>query len=245
MDGRNIKIRSLPTWNIMISCYQLHTCLFSVIYCLILPCLIFSSSIISSCQSHKGTYGRTMLLFCMVLGFIASKTMSEALTFRPLSVLGYAINNNLLGAHGWSHVRILAQKTSDDKMLEKIKRHVGHMEKAHKMRMKPKTQASPEVVVSVHLMGVEKVPDMDGTDEEEELSPDFIKRYTRLKWECLRTGVSLDVLQYTFPKPLLYKQIKENLSLHQIVITLSRHKTRHLKKHGKQEPLCTIHLDEY
>jgi hypothetical protein len=55
--------------------------------------------------------------------------------------------NNLLGAHGLSYVRILAQKTSDDKMLDKIRRRVGQMEKAHKMRMKPKTQASPEVVV--------------------------------------------------------------------------------------------------
>jgi hypothetical protein len=90
-----------------------------------------------------------MLFFCMGLGLglIASKTMSNALTFKPLSVLGYAIDNNLLGAHGWSRVWILAQKTSDDNMLDKIKRRVGQMEKAHKMRMKPKTQASPEVVV--------------------------------------------------------------------------------------------------
>jgi hypothetical protein len=53
------------------------------------------------------------------------------------------------------------------------------------------------------------------------------------------------VLQYPFPKPLLYKQLKENLSLHQIIITLSIQKTRHLKKHGKEEPLCTMPLDEY
>jgi hypothetical protein len=105
----------------------------------------------------------------------------------------------------------------------------GTDEKAHKMRMKPKTEASPEVVVPGDLMEVEKGPAVDRMEEEEELSPDFIKRYTRLKWECLRTGVSLVVLQYPFPKPLFYKQLKENLSLHQIVITLSRQKTRHLK----------------
>jgi hypothetical protein len=93
----------------------------------------------------------------MGLGLIASKTMSEALAFRPLSVHGYAIDNNLLGAHGWSHVKILAQKTSDDKMLHKIKRRVGQMEKAHTMRMKPKTWASPEVVVPVYLMGSRRV----------------------------------------------------------------------------------------
>jgi hypothetical protein len=73
--------------------------------------------------------------------------MSKALSCRPLSFLGYAIYNNLLGAHGWNHVRVLAQKTSDNKMLDKIKRRVGQMEKAHKVRMEPKIQASPEVLV--------------------------------------------------------------------------------------------------
>jgi hypothetical protein len=111
--------------------------------------------------------------------------------------------------------------------------------------MKPKIWASPEVLLPFDLMGFENDPAVDGMDEEEELFPDFIKCYTRLKWECLRTGVSLAVLQYPFPKPLLYKQLKENLSLHQIVITLLRQKTRHLKNHGKQEPLCAISLDEY
>jgi hypothetical protein len=53
------------------------------------------------------------------------------------------------------------------------------------------------------------------------------------------------VLQYPFPTPLLYKKLNENLSLHQIVITPSRQKTRHQKKHGKQEPLCAMPLDEY
>jgi hypothetical protein len=243
MDERNIKIRSLPTQHIIVFCYRLHTRLFPVISCLIVPCLIFSSSRVVS--HGKGTYGRTMLFFCMGLGLIASQTMSEALVFRPQSVLGYAIDNNLLGSHGWSRVRILAQKTSDEKMLDKIRRRVVQMEKAHKIRMKPKAQASPEVVVPGDIMGVEKGPAVDSMEEEEGLSPDFIKHYTRLKWECLRTRVSLAVLQYPFPKPLLYKQLKENLLLHQIVITLSRQKTRHLKKHGKQEPLCAMPLDEY
>jgi hypothetical protein len=82
-----------------------------------------------------------------VMGLIASKTMADGLSCRPLSVLGYAIYNNLLGAHGWSRVRVLAKKTSDDKMLDKIKRRVGHMEKAHKVSMEPKIQASPQVLV--------------------------------------------------------------------------------------------------
>jgi hypothetical protein len=124
-----------------------------------------------------------MLFFCMGLGLIASKTMSEALSFRPLSVLGYAIDNNLLVAHGWSRVRVLAQKTLDDKMLDRIKMHVVQMEKAHKVRTKPKIRASPEVLVPVDVMGVDNDPAVDGMEEEKELSPDFIKRYTLLKWE--------------------------------------------------------------
>jgi hypothetical protein len=79
----------------------------------------------------------------------------------------------------WSRVRILAQKTLDDKMLDNIRRWLGQMGKAHKMSMKPKTQASTEVVVPADIMGVKKGPAVDGTDEEEELSPDFIKLYTR------------------------------------------------------------------
>jgi hypothetical protein len=67
--------------------------------------------------------------------------MSEALSCRELSVIKYAIYNNLLGAHGWSRVRVLAPKTSDDKMPDKIKRRVGQMGKAHKVRMEPKIQA--------------------------------------------------------------------------------------------------------
>jgi hypothetical protein len=52
------------------------------------------------------------------------------------------------------------------------------MEKAHKVIMKPKTQASPEVLVIGDLMGVEKGPDVDCMEEEEELSPDFISNVT-------------------------------------------------------------------
>jgi hypothetical protein len=78
-----------------------------------------------------------MLFFCMVLGLIAAKKMSESLIFRPKSIWECAIDNNLLWAHGWSRVHIFAQKTSDDKMLNNIKRRVGQMEKSQKIRMKP------------------------------------------------------------------------------------------------------------
>jgi hypothetical protein len=79
--------------------------------------------------------------------------MSEALPFRPQSVLGYDIDNNLLGAHGWSRVHILAQKISDDKMFDKIRRRVGKMEKAHKLRMKPKTEDATEGVAQGNPKG--------------------------------------------------------------------------------------------
>jgi superfamily II helicase len=117
------------------------------------------------------------------------------------------------------------------------------MKKAHEMRMKPKTEASPEVLVPVDLMGVKKGVDVDSMEEEEEVSPDFIKRYTRLKWECLRMGVSLTVLQY--PKTSTLQTAKGKIvgapNLHYSL----GGKMRHLKKHEKQEPLCAIPLDEY
>jgi hypothetical protein len=171
--------------------------------------------------------------------------MSEALAFIPHSVFGYAIATNLLGTHGWIRVRIVAQKTSDNKMLDKIRRCVGQIEKAQKMRMTPKTEASPEAVVPGDLMGLRRVLLWIPWKNKRIYLLFFFKSYTWFKWECLRTGVSLSVLQYPFPKPLLYKQLKEFFSLHQIIITISRQKTRHLKKHGKQEPLCVMPLDEY
>jgi hypothetical protein len=91
----------------------------------------------------------------------------------------------------------------------------------------------------------ENDPVVEDMDEEEELTPDFMQCYTQLKWEYLTTGVLLAVLQHPFPKPIIYKQLKENLSFHLIIIALLRQKTRHPKKHGRQEPICAISLDEY
>jgi hypothetical protein len=51
--------------------------------------------------------------------------------------------------------------------------------------------------------------------------------------------------KYHFPKPQLYKQLKEDLMLHKIVTILSRQKTRLLKQYGKQEPICAMPLGEY
>jgi hypothetical protein len=97
-------------------------------------------------------------------------------------------------------------------------------------------------VVPGNPKGRKTVPDDDSVDREEDISPEFMKCFTRLKWECLRTGDSMAVLQYPFSKPLVYKQLKEDLMMHQIVVTISRQKTRHLKKVGKLEPLYAMPL---
>ena len=97
----------------------------------------------------KGRFGRTLIYFCLGLGLIAAKTMSEALVFNPKAVLGYAIDNNLLEAHGWRRVRVLAQNTSDDKMLAKIRRRVGQLEKAARERMEPKLKVGVKGEVPV------------------------------------------------------------------------------------------------
>jgi hypothetical protein len=86
-----------------------------------------------------------MLFFCMGLGLIVSKTVSEALAFIPESVMGYAIDNNLLEAHGWSQVWFLVQKTSDNKFFNEIKSQVGQLEKDHRERIKPKSHTGTEV----------------------------------------------------------------------------------------------------
>jgi hypothetical protein len=74
--------------------------------------LYFHVSYVPVVGNGKHTLGRTLLFFCMGLGLIVAKTISEALVFNPKAVLGYDIDNNLLEAHGWSRARVLAQKTS-------------------------------------------------------------------------------------------------------------------------------------
>jgi hypothetical protein len=96
-------------------------------------------------------------------------------------------------------VQAFVQNTSDDKMLAKTKRRVGQMEKAARERM---------ATISHNFAKVRVVSGRTGTvvdimDTEEEISPDFIKCITWLKWECLRAGVSLVVQQCLFPKHLI------------------------------------------
>jgi hypothetical protein len=88
MDGRNINIKSLPTWTITISCYQLHTCLFLVIYWLILPFLVFYHPEFPVVSQGKGTYGCTMLFFCMVWAWLHPKLCLRPCHVDPYHLLG-------------------------------------------------------------------------------------------------------------------------------------------------------------
>jgi hypothetical protein len=69
-------------------------------------------------------------------------------------------------------------------MLDRIRRRARQMKKAHSKRMKLTTEAGPEVVVPGNPKGGEKGPALDFMGEEEDISPEFIKCFTRLKWEC-------------------------------------------------------------
>jgi hypothetical protein len=122
-------------------------------------------------------------------------------------------------------------------MLDKIRRRVGQLEKAQREIMEPKSHIGTEGgVVPGNPKGGKTGPGEDSMDREEDISPEFIICFTQLKWECLRTEVSMAVLQRPFPKPPKYKQLKEDV----MIVTLSRLKTRHLKKVGKLDPLCVL-----
>jgi hypothetical protein len=53
------------------------------------------------------------------------------------------------------------------------------------------------------------------------------------------------MLQCPFPKTLIFKQLKEDLSMRRIIDNILKHKMRHLNKVEKQEPLCDIPLEDY
>jgi hypothetical protein len=72
-------------------------------------------------------------------------------------------------------------------MLDKIRRQVGQMEMAHKMRIKPKIEYGPEVLVPCNPKWGEKGPTVDYMEEEEEICHEFIKHFTRLQWKYLTT----------------------------------------------------------
>jgi hypothetical protein len=54
------------------------------------------------------------------------------------------------------------------------------MEKAHKMRIKPRVRTLPGVLVPIDTMEFENDPALEDMDEEEELTPEFMEGYIRL-----------------------------------------------------------------
>jgi hypothetical protein len=49
------------------------------------------------------------------------------------------------------------------------------------MRMKPRVRTLADILVPIHTMEFENDPAVEDMDEEEELTPDFMQRYTWLK----------------------------------------------------------------
>jgi hypothetical protein len=88
-------------------------------------------------------------------------------------------------------------------------------------------------------------PDLDVMHDTEDLGPDFASKFVCLKWECLKYGVSLDIVQHPFPKPDIYRYLKGDLTLKQICANLMTKNRNRLNKLGKQETFCSLPFEEY
>jgi hypothetical protein len=56
----------------------------------------------------------------------------------------------------------------------------------------------------------------EATEQEEGEDLDFVKTCIRLTWDCFARGVSLAALDCPFPKPYIYKNLKEDLEMREI-----------------------------
>jgi hypothetical protein len=52
-------------------------------------------------------------------------------------------------------------------------------------------------------------------------------------------------LECPFPKPMIYKKLKEDIDMRQIHDTLLRKKMINLKKFGQQNPFCSLSFEKY
>jgi hypothetical protein len=86
---------------------------------------------------------------------------------------------------------------------------------------------------------------LDVLHETEDLGPDFASTFLRLKWECLEYGVSLDIFQYPFPKPDIYRHLKGGLTLKQMCANMMTIKRNRFKKLVKQETFCSLPFEDY
>jgi hypothetical protein len=82
-------------------------------------------------------------------------------------------------------------------------------------------------------------------DEGEDLIPDFVKKFTRLKWDCLTRCVSLAALECPFHKLYIYKKLKEDLDMRKIHDILMKKWKVHMKIFELQKPIGSLPFDQY
>jgi hypothetical protein len=82
-------------------------------------------------------------------------------------------------------------------------------------------------------------------DETEDLGPDFASKFLSFKWECLKYGVSLDIVQHPSPKPDIYIHLNGGLTLKHICANLMTNKMNRLKKLVEQETFCYLPFKKY
>jgi hypothetical protein len=162
------------------------------------------------------------LFFCLDVGLIVSNTLKEAFHFDRVVVMGCDIGNNLLECRGWRSVRKLVQHTTNVDLISRIKRRVGQMKQYEKNR-RSKQNKNDDSDYEDDKSNDENssndsttYQDMDETielEEEEDLSLDFMKKFTRLKWNCITHGLSEAALECHFPKSYIYKKLQEELDV--------------------------------
>jgi hypothetical protein len=140
--------------------------------------------------------------------------MSASLVFNKKAVVKYCLSKDLIDVRGWARVRNLIHRSSDSGMVSRVKRRVIQLGK--------KVEANQD-----------DDPDLDVVHETEYLGPKFASKFVCLKWECLKYGDSLDIVQHPFPKPGIYKHLKGDLTLKQINSNMMTKKRNRLKKLGK------------
>jgi hypothetical protein len=125
------------------------------------------------------------MFFC-IAGIIAQKSMRASLVFNKKDVMEYCVSKDLIDVRGWARVRNLIHRITDSGMVSILKRRVGQLKK--------KVEADEY-----------DDRDLDVLHETEDLGPYFASKFVPLKWGCLKYGVSLDIVQNSFPKPDIYR----------------------------------------
>jgi hypothetical protein len=136
---------------------------------------------------------------------IVSNILIEALAFNKVAAMGYAIYNKLLGCSGWKSVSKLLQDTTADILISRIKIRVGRMHQDERKKGLKRKEDESDYEDSSNSNTSSDQP-MDETTEQEEgedLSPDFVKKFIRLKWDCVTHGVPLAALECPFLKPYI------------------------------------------